>query len=200
MRVGLALAAGFAVVLVALGFVLADTERRQAGSNYVPEFAEAVKLEGRGRHCEREQIVPKDAAALRLLVGTYERPTPALDVSVRAGGATLSSGGLPAGRREGHLLIPLERVERTTSGAVVCIRVSGERGRKTVLYGTLGSVRLEWLREEPESWVELMPTLVHRFSLAKANPVGEWLLPLTALLLLAAWVAAIRTLTRELRS
>jgi len=200
MRVSLVAGAGCVAVLIALAFVLASSERRQAGSNYVPEFAEVLTLRGAGEHCQLEQIVPKGAAALRLLIGTYGRPAPPLSVRVAAGGSPLSTGRLPDGRSQGHVVIELEPVDRTTPGATVCIRANAPEGRRTVLHGTLGQVRFEWLREGRESWYEVLPTIVHRFALGKANPVGGWLLPVAGLLVLLAAGAALRLATRELRA
>lgn len=199
MRLRLVAVAGCVAVLVALAFVLVDAEPRQAGSNYVPEFAEALTLRGTDQHCQAKQTVPKDAAALRLLIGTYGRPAPRVDVRVDADGERLSSGRLPEGVPQGHVVIAVTPVERTTPGVTVCVHVQASKGRRTVLYGTLGQVRFEWLREGRESWFELLPTVVHRFSLGKANPVGEWLLLVAGLLLALAAGAALRLGIRELR-
>lgn len=191
--------AGGVAVLVVLALVLGDSERRQAGSNYVPEFAEALTLTGTEEHCQGRQVVPKDAAALRLLIGTYGRPSPTLRVRVRADGSPVSRGELPAGGPEGHVVVGVTPVDRTISGAIVCVSVQAPKSRRTVLYGTLGEVRFEWLREGRESWFELLPTVVHRFALGRANPIGGWLLPFAALLLALSGALALRLMLRELR-
>ena len=81
MRIGAVVAAGLVTVAVALVLVLLDLGQRQAGSNYVPELSQAVTIKGTGSHCQGGQLIPADAASLRLLVGTYENPTPKLSVS-----------------------------------------------------------------------------------------------------------------------
>jgi hypothetical protein len=93
--------------------------------------------------------------------------------------------------------IPIERVEDTTNDVEVCVE-SGP-GRRIVLYGQGGAVRFQWLREGRESWVATIPTIAHRFGLGKAIS-GAWLLAFAAALLLAAWVLALRLLTREPRA
>jgi hypothetical protein len=70
-------------------------------------------------------------------------------------------------------------------------------GGRTVLYGAAGRVRLEWLRPGSESWLEVLPTVAHRFALGRWNPAGTLLLPALALLLVAAWIGAARLVLRE---
>lgn len=202
MRIPLVLGAGVLAVLVAVGVVLAGSGQRQAGSNYVPEFGQALTIKGPGERCQAGQIIPGDTAALRLLLGTFNRPGPPLEVTVRADGKLLTSGRLPASRTPPteHVVVPLEPVEQTTPNATVCVTVRAEEDRRTVLYGTLGQVRFEWLRDGRESWVELLPTVLHRFALGKANPVGLWLLPVAALLLLLSIGVALSLAARELRA
>lgn len=197
--VRIALAGGAVAVLVALAVVLSRSDYRQSGSNYVPESGEAVTIPGTGEHCQAGQVVPEDTAGLRLLIGTYERPAPELAVEVSASGSEVTSGARAAGGREGRVRIGLEPVEETTGGARVCVRVRvrAEPGRRTVLYGSGELVRLEWLREGPESWLGLAPAVAERFGLGKPNPFGSLLLPLMALALVAAWVAAARLVARE---
>jgi hypothetical protein len=200
MRIGAVLAVGLAAVAVGLALVLLDSAPRQAGTNYVPEVGEAFTLDGpRDTHCQNGQVIPGDSAALRLLVGTNERPSPELGVTVRAGGETIATGRLPGGPPDGRLVIPIDPVEDVRPDAEVCIEArSPEESSRTVLYGTSGQVRLEWLREGDESWLELLGTVAHRFGLGKPFVSGGWVLLLTALLLAFAWVLALRLVLREL--
>ena len=125
MAVRWVLGAGLALLLALVAFTLAQSAPRAAGSNYVPEVAEVVKLDGDGRHCQDGETIPGDAAALRLLVGTYGAPAPQIDVTVRErGGSLLTSGRLPRGAREGHLIVPIDEVADTTSGARVCLAIA----------------------------------------------------------------------------
>ena len=77
----------------------------------------------------------------------------------------------------------------------VCVRLRAAGA--TVLYGAQGRVRFEWIRPGSESWFALLPTIAHRFGLGRATVAGSLLLPLAALVLLAAWAAAVRLLLRE---
>jgi len=190
------LAAGLALLLVAVAVTLAQSAPRSAGSNSVPRLTAVTTLAGADRHCQAAETVPADTGALRLLIGTYGRPAPAIRVTVRrSGGRPVTSGALPDGGREGQVDIPVRHVESSKPGVRVCISVAG--GGRTVLYGSSDRVHLEWLRPGAESWLALLPTVTHRFALGKWNPLGSLLLPALALLLVAAWVASARLVLRE---
>lgn len=196
MRVKVVIAAGLALVAGLVLVLLLMPAERRAGSNYVPQFGPVTELRGADEHCEPGQLVAEDTAALSLQVGTYGRPTPSIDVTVRApGGDLVTAGGLPAGRREGRVIVPVKRVEQTVNGADVCIRTGP--GARTVLYGRGQSVRLAWLRPGSETRLSFLPAIAHRVGLAKLNPLGSWLLPFLALVLAGAWFVALRTVLRE---
>lgn len=192
------MAAGLVAVLAGLVLVLAESKPRQAGTNYVPEVEPVATIRGSGSRCLENQVVPADAAAVRVLVGTYGDPRPGLRLSARSGGEQLTSGQLPPGGPEGHVDVPIERVSELRDRATVCLDVRGERGTRTVLYGAAGTVSLEWLRPGSESWFDLLGTVAHRFGLGRALPEGPLVLPLAIVLLLAAWAAALRLALREL--
>jgi hypothetical protein len=196
MRVRVVIAAGLALVAGVVVVLLLLPAQRRAGSDYVPEFGPAAQLRAGASHCEHNQLIPGDTGALNLLVGTYGRPTPRIDVTVTAPGqGVVTRGSLPPGHKQGRVIVPVERVDRSVGSADVCIE-TGPGGR-TVLYGEGQSIRLAWLRPGSESRLSFLPTIAHRLGLAKLNPLGSWLLLLLALVLAAAWFIALRTLVRE---
>ena len=196
MRVRVVIAAGLALVAGLVLVLLLLPGERRSGSNYVPEFGPAAQLRGADSHCEHGQLIPGDTGALNLLVGTYGRPTPRIDVTVTVPGqGVLTRGSLPAGHEQGRVIVPVRRVDRAVNGADVC--VSTGPGGRTVLYGEGKSIRLAWLRPGSESRLSLLPTVAHRIGLAKLNPLGSWLLPFLVLVLAAAWFLALRTVLRE---
>ena len=196
MRVKAVVGASVALLAGLVLFLLLAEDQRRSGGNYTPEFGPVTELRGADRHCQDGELVPADTAALRVLVGTHRRPTPELRVRVTApDGETVSSGRLPGGRPQGRVKIPIEEVESTTGGLEVCI-ATGPGGR-TVLYGRGDRVRLSWLRPGSESRLAMLPTVAHRFGLAKLNPFGSWLLAVVALLAIAACFVAVRLVLRE---
>ena len=143
-----------------------------------------------------DELAPADTGALRILIGTYGRPAPALAVDVRRpGGSRLTSGRLAAGGPEGHVDIPVRELDRGATGVRVCVTVGG--GGRTVLYGSAGRLHLEWLRPGSESWLALAPTVAHRFGLGRWNPLGSVLLAALAVLVVATWAAAAWLVLRE---
>ena len=197
MRVKAVIGASLALLAALVLFLLLEEDPRRSGANFTPEFGPVIELRGADRHCQEGELVARDSAALRLLVGTHGPPTPALSVRVTGpGGELLTSGRLPAGRPQGRVVIPVDRVERTTQGLTVCV-ATGPGGR-TVLYGRGDDVRFSWLRPGSESRLAMLSTVGHRFGLAKANPFGPWLLAVVVLLLALAWFAALRLTVREL--
>src|SRR5215212_419764 len=108
MSVRAVVAIGVVALVVCIAVVLAQAGTRQAGTNSILEIAQAAQLRPGERHCQPGETVPKDAAGLRLLVGTYGKPVPELRVAVRdPDGGLLTRGRLPARAHEGHVLIPL---------------------------------------------------------------------------------------------
>jgi hypothetical protein len=193
MSVRVALAGALALVLVAAVVLLAQSAPRAAGGNRVAELEDVVRLTAEEPYCQEPELVPADAAGLRLALGGGPGPRPAIAVAVRADGRRITSGRLPVGTPGGEAVVPLEEVKESHGGARVCLRAQGTGA--LVLRGSGGRASFEW-RRESESWLSLLPTLAHRFGLAKANPLGSLLLPAAALLLAAAWAAAVHLVLR----
>jgi hypothetical protein len=194
-RIKFVLGAGLVAVAAVVAVLLLGEGQRRAGSNYVPEHGPVTELRAGDTHCETGVIVPGDAAALRLAIGTYGNPTPELRVRATAPGeGTVTSGRLPAGRREGRVVIPMSKVADTVTGAEVCVRAGSGRN---VLYGRGDSIRLSWLREGSESRLSMLAVVAHRLGLAKLNPLGSWLMVLLVGMLGAAWFIALRLVLRE---
>ena len=136
MRVRVVIAAGLALVAGVVVVLLLLPAHRRAGSDYVPEFGPAAQLRAGASHCEHNQLIPGDTGALNLLVGTYGSPTPRIDVTVTAPAqGVVTRGSLPPGHKQGRVIVPVERVDRSVGSADVCIE-TGPGGR-TVLYLSL---------------------------------------------------------------
>ena len=70
---------------------------------------------GRRRALPARRAVPADTSSVRILLGTYGRPTPAVEVHRHAAAAgAITAGSLPGGGREGHVVVPLAPVEQET--------------------------------------------------------------------------------------
>ena len=199
MRIAAAVAAGSLLLLAALALVLTDSKPRQSGSNYVLEAGPVKEIDGRRRALPaRHRRWRPTRTGVRILLGTNGRPTPSVEVTATSDGRRVLAGSLPAGGSQGHVVVPLTPVNRVARTARVCVRIRGTG--QTVLFGSHGLMRLEWLRPGSETWLDRLPTVTRRFGYGKANAFGSWLLPIAGLVLLLAWLLAGRLLLRELRA
>jgi hypothetical protein len=209
MQVRVLVGAGLVIAAAAVAVALSESKERLAGSNNLsaPQFVATVPAGGQA--CQGGEFVPGEAARLRLLVGTFTKPTPPLEVAIRAPGRDPLRGRLAGGGAEGYVEVPLDRTTSPVAGATVCVRNAG--ARRIVIGGfptepeiaagigrrrAAGKMRLEYLRPGRESWWALAPTVAHRFGLGKADFLGDWTLAAAAVLLLSAWVLAVRLLVR----
>jgi hypothetical protein len=205
-----------AVVVVGLVAILAGiaidgsgSAPRLAGSNLLPNSQFVAAVPPHGRLCQPRESLPGDTGGLRVRIGTYRRPGPALRAQVSLNGHPLTAGTLSPGWRQGDVLIPLARVAKPVTGVTVCISNGG--AGKIVLAGTPeppslaarvgarpqgGLVRIEYMRPGRESWWQLFPVILHRFGLAKSHWIGGWTLLLAGFLLLAAAAIAVLTVPR----
>lgn len=214
-------AIGLAALLAGVVIDASGSATRMAGSNMVGQntvvrggkvvrdVLPVAKLPPGGRLCQ-PWIVPADTAALRVRIYTSARTTPSLAGEILTRGRTVSTGTLPAGPPHYFLDVPLTRVRRTVLDGQICLT---NRGPGTVSLGgaptpqaqaprvggvpQAGLVRFEFMRPGSESWWQLLPTLEHRFGLAKSRWTGSWTFVLTGLLMVLAIGLAVRTLLRE---
>jgi hypothetical protein len=204
------LAAGLLAIAIAATAILLQREPRRAGTNLTSDAGFAIALGSGQRLCEPGELLPGDTAALRLLALTNGLPGPRLSVSISSPTGLVSSGALAAGWRAGTVSIPVSRVANTVSGATVCLINLGSSG--VAFAGSVpdsgffvrlagkplsGRLRIEYMRPGRESWLQLLPTLAHRFSLAKSDLVRHWASGAALALMLLALVLAARTLLKD---
>ncbi len=200
------------VALLAAGTVgLLQRAPRRAGTNLTADAGFTIALAAGQELCEPGELVPGDTGALRLDASTGAAARgPALSTTVGLPTAGASAGSLAAGWRSGVVQIPLRRVPATLSGATVCIR---NHGPGSVAFGGSvpdsgfiiqlagkplgGRLRIEYMRPGSESWLQLLPTLSHRFSLAKSDIVRHWAAAAAILLMLMALALSASVLARE---
>jgi hypothetical protein len=207
-------AVGVLALLVTFALALLGSEPRVSGTDYTPPEAFSITLPPGQQVCQAHELLPANTAAVRLTIGTAGAPGPPLTLTATGpSGRPLTRGGLAAGWHEGVVRIPVQHVSSPTNEARVCLDVPpAPRGRTIELGGItqpgytveidgrtfLGPhMRLDYLRPGSESWYELLPTIVHRFSLAKAGFLRDWEWAAALLLVLATAFLAIRTVLRS---
>ncbi len=210
-------AVGVLALLVTLGIVLLARGPRLSGTNYT---APATFISGLGpgqQACQGGEDLPADTAAVQVTIDTFGRPGPRLTLAATGpDGRALTEGGLPAGWRQGTVRVPVRRVRSATEGARVCLAVpAGPHATAIALAGNSAPgyameiagqtlpgvrVRLDYMRPGRESWYELLPTIVHRFSIAKAGFLRDWEWLAALALVLATAFLAIRTALRSVEA
>ena len=204
---------GVLALLIAIGVVLAQSAPRRSGTNGIPSETFAAVVRAGETVCQSSELVPADTAALRLTIGTYGRPGPALSlVAATSAGGPITQGGLTPGWRQGVISIPVRLVARTIPNARVCLHNAGpgklaiggaapyapaleliHAGRTTT---AAAGLRVDYIRPGKESWFSLLPTLWYRMTLAKGDVVRHWAPWGALVLVLIAAGAAIGALVR----
>jgi hypothetical protein len=210
-------AVGALALLVTFALALLRSEPRSSGTDYTPPEAFSITLPAGQVVCQAHELLPADTAAVQLTIGTLGAPGPPLTLTATGpSGRPLTRGALATGWREGVVRIPVQRVSHPTNEARVCLHVAAAPHGSTVeLSGKtqpgysveingrtfLGpQMRIDYLRPGTESWYQLLPTIVHRFSLAKPGFLRVWEWVAALLLVLATGFLAIRTVLRSAAS
>lgn len=208
----IALGVALLIVLGTLAIELSGQASRIASTNHVNPLEFSAAMPAGGTLCQPGVQLASDAASFKILIGTYGRPVPAAaSTFTDAQGRLIASGHIPAGRAQGYVTLPLSYPHGPSTGGTLCIRFAGHE--KLVIGGepayaspateqingqpAAGVIDIVFLRPGRESWWELLPTLAYRFGLGKSSLFGDWTLPCATLLLAAAWLLALRLLTRE---
>jgi hypothetical protein len=197
-----------AIAIAGLAVLLQSAQRR-SGTNLTTNTGFVIGVAAGQQLCEPGELVPGDTGAVRLSASSAT-PGPRLDVAIGTGARTIAAGHLAAGWHTGTVTIPFSRIAATQQNASVCLI---NRGTSSVSFGGSvpdanfyvvlggkplnGRMRIEYMRPGSESWLALLPTLAHRFSLAKGDLVRHWAAPAVLVLMLLAIGLALRTILRE---
>jgi hypothetical protein len=206
------LAAGFALIVLAVVLVLSGSDYRTLDSNRVGFDQFVTEVPPRQTACQQLEEVPAGAGRVRVTAGDRGlRPTPQLRFVFSSEGRIVARATLRAGWREGKVSVPLARdVPRAVSGAQWCVT---NQGRVPVLFAgqpgnaatfnaviegqlTPGRMRLDYLTRDKRSWWAQAGVMIDRFGVGKAQHFGGWVLWAALVALLAAWAVSVRLLLR----
>ncbi len=202
---------GLGVVVLVFAVLLSQRDHRRSGSDRTPNEAFATVLNGGQATCQEGELLPADTAAVEMTIGTYGKPGPPLRVTFTGPhGEALTTGGLPAGWRQGVVRIPIARWSRPTEGVWACLTDTGQQpitvagavpdpGYIMDVAGAKveGRLRYDFMRAGRESWLELLPTIAHRSTFAKSDLVRHWAWAAALLLMILSVALAARTIVRE---
>jgi hypothetical protein len=195
-----ALAVGLAVLAVSIAATLPHALRRLLGSNDVRTLvgfeADPVRVL---RLCQRDELLPRGTAAVRLSLSSGRRPGPAVRVSAIAGGRPVASGYRAAGWRQATLVVPLRDAVARDVLARVCVAIAAGPPVNVAVTAAPGEgetrLRIDELHAGRDSWWSFLPTIVHRIGLGHAWS-GPSVALVVALLTLAAVGLAVRQVAR----
>jgi len=201
---------GLVALLAGILVDASGSAHRQSGSNLVMDRGFVAVLPPGEGVCQFG-FVPADTAGVR--VHAVASGPVSLSTEVDDQARVVATGTVNAAP-SGTALIPLRQAVRRPLPATarVCIVNHGQSkvslggmptpAARPTRVGTTpqrGVVRIEFTRPGQESWWQLLPTLVHRFGVAKSHWLGGWSLFLAALLTLVGSVIVVRTLLSEER-
>ncbi|HTU77357.1 MAG TPA: hypothetical protein VMF09_01200 [Solirubrobacteraceae bacterium] len=209
-RVRIALAAGLALLAIALGLTLARSPAVVARKSDTPVTEDRLAVTATSaRYCQSEEQLPAGASAIRLSLAADTGPR--VDVSVSSGGRTLTSGTQGAGWTGRVVTVPVRPLARTVGAVTVCASVR-PRFEQVLVFGvpaapalaardgrqTLpGRMTIEYLRRGSRSWASLAPSIARRLGLGR-TAAGTWNALLAVELLVAIGVLASMLVLKEL--
>jgi hypothetical protein len=204
-------AAVASLLLIAGGLIAAagQRERHQLGSNWVRPVTVAAEVRADERLCQPGMQLPARAGGVGLRARTSERTSPELALTIRAAGQPVVRGTLPAGWREGDIVVPIPELAGARRDARVCVEHAGP-GR-IAFWGGLGTgedaevdgraqdgmVRLEYVEAERRSWFPVVGAMADRLAVARDALPGAAALPLFGLVALAVVAASLLLVVRE---
>lgn len=195
-------ALGLGVLAASVLIGLAPASQRRAGSDNVAVIALLAQPPTSGwSRCQAGEIVPRDAAALRISLRSARGP--AVGVEALADGRRVASGRRAPGWSGASVVVPLAARPRQDVPARVCVTVGASRRRVDVL-GSPASppaparMRIDYLRAGRESWSSLLPTIVTRLGRGHVWG-GPSMAVVIALLTVAAIALALRVAVAEAR-
>jgi hypothetical protein len=206
-----ALAAGFALVALALVIVLSGSPQVLAGSNGIEPLGNVLTtVPGGGSACQAGETLPAGASAIRLSLGATAGPRVA--VAVRAGGEIVAHGVSAPGWLGNVVTIRIAPVAHTVRDATVCFGFAGADERVSFFglptsassaarsgRGALaGRVAIEYVHSGSSSWWSRAVAVSRRMGLGRAW-AGTWVALFVGALIAAAIAAASWSLMRELR-
>ncbi len=204
-RVRLALAAGLTVTAITLAVVLLRSPLTVAGTNGVPANFAIAYINGSRVECQGSGTLPRGTTAIRVSLSANIGPR--VSLKALSGSTVVTEGEREAGWGvDETVTVPVKRVPRTIHGARICttigstpesIQVNGLQVR-TPAGGRAISLRMEYLRPGPSSWLSLASSVARHMGLARA-PGGAWVAYLAIAVMIAVSALASRLVLWELR-
>lgn len=208
MRTGIVLAAGLALIMVALLVTLSRSPLTLDGTNSVRAESKLVRTTRASRieGCQTGEVLPGDTTAVRLSL--FAVIGPRVTVRILSGSQVLSSGTRAPGWVGSVVTVPVRPLPSAHSPVKLCFKLTSVNGpilvigqdtpraEAAVFNGAVlpGRMRVEYLRPGHASWWSHAGSIVRHLGFGHAAG-GAWDAVLasilaSAVLALATWVAA----------
>jgi len=208
-RVKVSLAGGLAVLLVAIGWALAQSPPTVARINLAGR-AEAELAEewgGETRLCQTAEAIPSGTSAIRLAL--FSNFGPRVDLTVSGGGRLLRRGTVGSGWTSRQVTVPIGQLNGGVADAMVCASFRDTEETVTLLGETTpgsstltlngrklpAKLLIEYLKPGKTTWASLVSSIAHRLGTARALE-GVWY-AYFVLALVVGMIAAIAVALRE---
>jgi hypothetical protein len=208
--VKIALAAGLALLVLALGLELAHSPMSVAHANGVPSEEDRIVTTDRGAsYCQARELLPRGTTAIRLSMLAFLGPR--LRVVVYSGGRAVTSGERGSGWATRVVTVAVRPLSRTIADATVCVSFHMRDETLTVFgYSTAakiaahdgrealpGRMWIEYLHPGTRSWASLVGSILRNAGFGRAAS-GFGIVLLAILLLAGVCVLAARLVLEEL--
>jgi hypothetical protein len=210
-RVGVALAAGLALLAIAIGATLTRSPTTVAWTDSTPLRGPLAQTTHSELACQGGELLPRGTSAVRLsLFAIYG---PRLTVRVLSGKRVLTSGVRDAGWTGEIVTVPVQPVRHRAAHVKLCfalgrtdeaISMVGAPASPTTAATAAdgqrlpGRMRIEYMAPGPRSWWSLASWVARRMGLGRAA-AGTWVVLLVMAAMTAVVAGASWLTVRELR-
>lgn len=210
--VKIALVAGLALLVIAVGLALLHSPMSVAGTNRTPSNSEvSIASTTRGAsYCQAGETLPQRTSAIRISLGASIGPR--VRVLVSSGGRPITSGEQGSAWTGAVVTIPVKPLPRTVSDVTVCVSfrlrhetldLAGKPTPNTIAAhdgprALAGRMWIQYLRPGTRSWASLVPSIMHHMGLGRATG-GPGIVLLAFALFVAVAALASKLLVKELR-
>jgi hypothetical protein len=208
-RIKIVLAAGLALIAVAVFATLLHSPATVASTNGVQPSAMLMSARNDAEACQAREAIPAGTTAVRLQIVATTGPR--VSVEVMQGGRVVTRGTKGTAWYGGVVTVPVREVSHAVAHATVCFALRDLSGQVEA-FGTPttaataarangkplpGRVTISYLRPGPSSWWSLAGGVIRHMELGRAAS-GRWIGLLIAALAAAAIAVGAWTVTREL--
>ncbi len=199
-----ALAAGLAVIAVAIAVTLSRAPLVVAGTNGIAYTTVVAATQGPAYGCQGGEAIPRGTTAVRMwLEGNIKSR---VRVAVRTGPRTVAAGTQEGGWLGKVTTVPITRVRHRLARADLCYWIDPAVQILNLLGGPVShpargeasrKMRVEYLRPGPSSWWSKVGSMERRLGLGRA-PAGGLVFVIPLALMALAALLVVRTAWRGL--